>query len=430
MSLINGLGNTDFPYLGGDPNFSDYDVNDLNVNGNLSIVPIGIDNTQLATLAGISSNIQVQIDNIQSQVSGGGGVGYYGYFYDTTNNIAPTANTDYQLPIGNTSSANGTSLSSNAVTVTNAGIYNIYSNVIVGQTVAAVIFFTFLKINGSSLANSMVQVQLAAVTNHGNVASNVIVSLNAGDVVTLYFRHNGGGQVQLATTGTTPVAPTIKVEITRILSQGSQGIQGIQGATGATGSQGIQGTAGANGAAGATGPQGNQGVTGPTGSTGTTGATGPQGDSTIATAAAVAAAASAAASAAAAATATTAATTAEAAAAAAETAAAAAEAKTLNIVAPVVAGSTEFVGAIICESLNAGIGAIESGEINTDDLTVNVSINGAAGLNLSNATSQILKAPTVTLASPTGVGGDVNIGAVGDFVYINGFLFASYFTQF
>jgi hypothetical protein len=112
----------------------------------------------------------------------------------------------------------------------------------------------------------------------------------------------------------------------------------------------------------------------------------------------------------------------------------------------VVAGTTDFVGAIICESLNAGIGAIESGSLDTDALVVNSTIaGGTTSIILTSATKSnsltavnntitstavsSLKGATVTLGSVSG-GGIINIGGLSDAVFVSGIPFEFYFQQY
>lgn len=426
MSLFGLNANKNPPTLSGldTANFSSATVNDLTVSGNLTIGPIGINNSQLSTLSGVSSNIQGQINNIQSQISSGGAIGYYGYFYDTTNNITPTANTDYQLPIGNTSSSSGMSLASNSITVTNGGVYNIYSNVIVGQTVAATIFFTFIKINGSTLTNSMVQTQLAAITNHANINNNIILTLSAGDVVTLWFRHSGNGQVQLATTGTTPAAPTIKLEITPITSQGIQGISGQTGPTGPTGAVStVLGPTGYTGPTGVTGYTGPKGDTGPQGNNGGVGPTGPQGAaggvSQIEMGIAIAASA--------------AATLAGANAytdAAIATAVEIIETELATVESNVSALQIKTQNQSAVASVTTFSGQVNTGTLDVDYIALTTQISGIGKLNLSSTTgANLIQAPSTTINSATGLG-SINLGGYTDIVYINGFPFASFFAQY
>jgi hypothetical protein len=112
----------------------------------------------------------------------------------------------------------------------------------------------------------------------------------------------------------------------------------------------------------------------------------------------------------------------------------------------VVASTTEFAGAIICGSVNTVLGSVQSGSVNTDTLTVNASISGAAtSINITSAaqsnsltavnntitssgTSSLIGS-VVTLGSSVG-GGVINVGGLADSVWVSGIPFAFYFQQY
>jgi hypothetical protein len=426
-------------------------VNDLTVNGNLSITNIGIDNTELSTLSGISSNIQVQLDNIQSQVSGGGAPAYNGYFYDTSQNITASG----QLPLSfQQGTPSGMSLSSNSITITNAGVYLFHSYVLLGQTVINQTAQTYFRVTASGgtitdIPNSMAEIKLPGSTTIVSPLTNdIIYNAAAGDAVSLWWVNGGTAKIVNATTPPqTPVAPSIKFEIHSLTREGVQGIQGVTGSQGPTGPQGFTGTAGSIGSTGATGftgATGPQGAKGDTGAQGAQGPQGPQGEVSL-IAMGVAIAASAATTLAAANTYTNA--TVASAAATLQGEITVLQAKTVNQVA-IPAVSTTFGGAVIAGSFDAGLGVVQAGTMNTDVLTVNASISGVAtSINLASAaqsnsltavnhtiTSSALTrlvAPSITIGS-SGVFAvpGISIGGLADPVFINGFPFESYFLQY
>lgn len=418
MSSLNGGGESNFANIGGED--ENFEAGNLTVNGNLTIVPIGIDNTEFSALSGISSNIQVQLDDLQAQISTTGATGYYGYFYDNSNNtVAAAANTDIQVPIGNIAQVNGMTLASNEITVVNTATYNLSTLIIVGQTTAVnSIVYTWIKVNGTAVPHSMTQAQLAGSSAVKQSVNNaIILTLTAGDKITVWWKQTQTAYIRLPTSGTTPNTPSIKVEVVQITNQGAQGVQGIQGIQGLTGPQGIQGTAGSNG---------TNGTNGATGQTGPQGATGPKGDkgdpgevnlaemtAAIAVSAATTLAGANAYTDVAVGTASSAFTTALGA---------------TNGRVFVVEEKTQNQEAV--PEITTFVGSVESASMQTDAMTVVATLSGTASTNLQTAAgTHVLKAPSIIMASTTGIGGGIELGAVGDFVYVNGRIFQSYFVQ-
>jgi hypothetical protein len=344
-------------------------------------------------------------------------------------------------------------LSSNAITITYAGQYKIYTTIIIGQTSSGNVFNAFLKVNGTALANSNVQAQLAATNNHQSMPNTIIYDASAGDVITYWWNQSNSGQIKLAATGTTPVTPTIKVEITAIAPRGPQGIQGEQGPQGVQGIQGAQGTQG---------PQGPQGPTGPAGANGTTPdlsnyvTQGEFGAFQTANAAAIAACLSAANLYTDGAVGALATTTADGFATVAnEISGLQTEIDTLgddlttaqnNITAlqtktqnqTAVSNVTTFAGEIDVGNIVAYAPALATSFTNaTFDVNSGTTLNLTSGTSttISSTTSSAINAvttatitaPSVTLHSAAGLGG-VYLGNYTDTVYVNGFPFSFYFN--
>lgn len=82
-------------------------------------------------------------------------------------------------------------------------------------------------------------------------------------------------------------------------------------------------------------------------------------------------------------------------------------------------GVTNFTGEIGCGSLSV------------DEITMTTTLSGTGKINLSStAGANSIYSPSTTIASVTGTGGGVYLGGLADSVYINGFLFQSFFQQF
>jgi hypothetical protein len=133
-------------------------------------------------------------------------------------------------------------LASNAITIVNAGTYNIYTSIVIGQSGTSTIFYLWLRVNGllvaNDIPNSNIQTQLSSSADHQIMSNNIIYNANAGDTITLWWQNSSGtGLIRqpLNTPPSTPVTPTIKVEISQIVYTGT---------TGPTGATGIQGPVG------------------------------------------------------------------------------------------------------------------------------------------------------------------------------------------
>jgi len=348
----------------------------------------------------------------------------YGYFVDGSFNITSTT-TDKQLPLGTQISAYGMSLSSNAITIQNAGTYTFRLVCTLGiNTATATTIQTLYKMNGTVISNSAAQMTIVGNGVRQQLLNQIVYNAQAGDVLTCWWKaNNTNGRILLPdSTLTPPDTPTIKLEITQVINSGPTGPTGPTGFTGPTGPTGAAGTNGPIGTTGPTGPQGAQGHTGPQGGEGPTGPQGPAGEVTTA-AMTVAIATSATATLGLAAAAATAYTNTVAAGlqtqiTANDTSIAALDAKTVNQSA--VAGvSTDFVGAVICDEITATDGDI--GTLDVVDINMTGTMAGIGKLNLSSAAgAHLIQAPSTTINSVAGLG-SVYLGNFTDTVYISGF---------
>jgi len=189
----------------------------------------------------------------QGPAGAGGVVGYYGQFYSLSTQTA-AANTATQITFSSTGLSNGVSIGTNSIVIANAGTYNIYLSVAFTQTTNPTNVFMWLKANGTNIANSMAQTQLAPVNCELNVNSNTLYTAAAGDVITFFWQHNNAGSIEIASTGSTPATPSVNIVITQTA---------YNGPTGYTGYTGPQGPAGGAGDTGYTGYTGHTGPTGP-----------------------------------------------------------------------------------------------------------------------------------------------------------------------
>jgi hypothetical protein len=212
-------------------------------------------------------------------------LGYYGSFYDTTNQTT-TANTATAVTLNTTSGSNGVTLTSSSIwKFAYAGVYSIIFSVqLTNHSTASGNTQFWLKKNGANLADTNTHFDVP--DKQGSAYSSEVLTVNfvldvaINDEFQLFWQTtNANVYIEtLAAAGTYPRTPSVILTATQVMYT-------QLGPTGPTGSIGPTGPTGPTGAAstvtGPTGPQGIEGPTGPTGPTGSTGAastvTGPTG---------------------------------------------------------------------------------------------------------------------------------------------------------
>ena len=125
----------------------------------------------------------------------GGALGYWGSFWSTQDQIAVTADTEYQITYNNTDpDSNGVSISNGSrINFANAGVYSIiYSVQFVNTNNQIQDANIWLKKNGSNVADS--DSKWSVVEKHGSVdghaigSVNYVLKLNAGDYLELAWQ--------------------------------------------------------------------------------------------------------------------------------------------------------------------------------------------------------------------------------------------------
>jgi hypothetical protein len=236
----------------------------------------------------------------QGPQGAGGAVAHFGSFWDTTDQVAPAANTPYTITMNSADPSNtGVSVvSGSRVTFANAGTYSLtFSIQFVNQDTQIHDVNVWLRKNDSGSTGDVpdsdtrlsVQQTHGGVHGYGLMTVNFVVTAAANDFYEMVWSTTDTTlSIQSVPAGTSPVSPAIPgviftaVQVTYTQAgptgpQGSLGPTGPQGNVGPTGAQGVQGIQGVQGVQGPSGPQGDLGPTGPTGDVGPTGATGPAG---------------------------------------------------------------------------------------------------------------------------------------------------------
>ena len=162
---------------------------------------------------------------INATATGIGQTGYYGAFYDTTNQSNAGIGTWNFVKIGNTYSSNGVSIAStDRITFAYGGVYAINYEMHFRNTVTSIqnVDVWFRK-NGSDIANSNSSFNIDAKGTgpDGLLCATVqyIVNVNANDYVQILWNGNHAG-IALTTTSaqaspTIPVSPSVIVGVTQ-----------------------------------------------------------------------------------------------------------------------------------------------------------------------------------------------------------------------
>jgi hypothetical protein len=217
-------------------------------------------------------------------------LGYYGSFYDLTDQPLVSTTTEQVIAIGSTSEQNGvTIVNGDEITFANAGTYSLTFSVQITNLANSVEKATFwLKTNNVDYPDSATEIDLQPRKAAGNpnrqvLTVNYVATATAGQQVQIYWSGSSTElTVETLPAGTSPVSPAVpsiiltavQVMNTQLGPQGATGLQGPPGPAATQGATGATGLSGNNGSTGATGIQGVVGSTGATGSTGSTGATG------------------------------------------------------------------------------------------------------------------------------------------------------------
>ena len=190
----------------------------------------------------------------QGPTGSGGVLGYWGSFWSNLDQSATAANTGYAITLENTDpDSNGVYLSNaSRINFQHAGVYSIIFSIQFANTHVQIhdanVWF---KKNGSNIPDS--DSKWSVVESHGGEeghaigAVNLVLKLNAGDYIELYWQTNDT-RIILQNDPAVPPAPAIpsvivtatQVMYTQIGPTGPTGPQGIQGPTGPTGT--ISGT--------------------------------------------------------------------------------------------------------------------------------------------------------------------------------------------
>jgi hypothetical protein len=230
----------------------------------------------------------------------GGALGYYGNFFDTTDQPFLSPGTEQLITINSDAGSNGISLSgTGTIVIANPGTYSLIFSIQLKNVANAIHYADiWLRYNGSDYPDSSTRFHVPARKNSSEFGYTVATvnlvdtSVAPNDYLELWWSADSTDvsieYLPPGTGPTTPATPSVICTLTQVMytqlgPTGPTGPQGLTGDTGPTGPTGDTGPTGATGAqgltgdTGPTGPTGAQGLTGDTGPTGPIGATGPTG---------------------------------------------------------------------------------------------------------------------------------------------------------
>jgi hypothetical protein len=187
----------------------------------------------------VQNNQEDRISNLErNEPSGGGGgggggsVGYYGSFYDMTDQPLASITAAQPIAIGTTAEAVGISITSaNRVLFANAGTYSMtFSIQLTNYANAVTKAVVWVKKNGIDYADSATELDLSArkstgVPNRQVLTINYVATAAAGDYVQVFWAGDSLDlRVESLPAGTTPVSPAVPSIILTAVQVGNSGL--------------------------------------------------------------------------------------------------------------------------------------------------------------------------------------------------------------
>jgi hypothetical protein len=191
--------------------------------------------------ASVQSNQEDRISNLErhGQAGGGGGggggggsIGYYGSFYDMTDQPLASITAAQPIAIGQTAEAIGVSITSaNRVLFANAGTYSMtFSIQLTNLANALAKAIVWVRKNGVDYADSATELDLPArkstgVPNRQVLTINYVATAAAGDYVQVFWAgDNLDLKVESLPAGTSPVYPAVPSIILTATQVGNSGL--------------------------------------------------------------------------------------------------------------------------------------------------------------------------------------------------------------
>ncbi len=138
--------------------------------------------------------------------------GWYGSFFDTTNQNNTNPAIAYAMKFNSTDGANGVSINdSSKIRVANSGVYNIqFSAQLINTSLDATTFDIWLAKNGEPVTNTNTTVSLDKKQTRYVAAWNFMIDLNANDYVELmWFSGQANAQIHYVGPQVNPTRPAV-----------------------------------------------------------------------------------------------------------------------------------------------------------------------------------------------------------------------------
>ncbi len=138
--------------------------------------------------------------------------GWYGSFYDTTNQNNQNSGLAYAMKLNTTDSANGVQVvDGTKVKVANSGVYNIqFSAQLINTSLDATTIDIWLAKNGQAVENSNTTVTIDKKQTRYVAAWNFMISLNANDYIELmWFSSQANAQIHYVGPQSNPDRPAV-----------------------------------------------------------------------------------------------------------------------------------------------------------------------------------------------------------------------------
>lgn len=194
-----------------------------------------VDDAKVNIVAG--SNITVFRNdagiNISATSGSAGSPGYYGVFYDSTDQIAAAANTAYAVTLNNTVEAIGVSISNNSrINIANGGTYDLQFSIQLANSDSQVHDVNiWLRKNGTDVvaSNSIVSIDSkhGSINGHLLPAWNFVFTAAANDYYELMWSTSSTSvsieTIPAGTTPVTPLTPSVLVSVTQVVNIAAPG---------------------------------------------------------------------------------------------------------------------------------------------------------------------------------------------------------------
>jgi hypothetical protein len=153
-------------------------------------LPLAIDEWDRVWADQLIRSIEQNFEDVDASIQSSPAItGYYGSFYDITNQTAAAINTPYAMKLGSTNNSNQIAVASGTqIKFKNRGIYNIqFSAQFYQSSGAAATAYVWFRKNGADIANSAFALTIQAAPYQTVSSWNFIVNVLASDYIEIMW---------------------------------------------------------------------------------------------------------------------------------------------------------------------------------------------------------------------------------------------------